>query len=124
VEARIKSSSGKETRTSVELRILSADERRKNALKALGICWGISILSIPLPPIHWVTVPGFFFFGFYMAWKRWNEKVHSLPFSFPCPECGKTVEVKEHASKEQMEIVCPHCRYSLQVESPPSAQTA
>jgi hypothetical protein len=125
VEACIKSSSGKETITSVELRTLGAEERRKAAFKGLGICWGLMVLTAPLPPIHWVTVPGFFLAGFYMFFKRLGEKVHSCPFSFPCPECGKTVDVKDQTVKGEWELVCPHCRYTLRVAtSSPDAAPA
>jgi hypothetical protein len=115
VDALVKSSSGKETRTSFDIRALDAQEKRKNALKGLGICWLISIVTIPLPPIHWVTVPFFFFFGFYWAWRKLREGTYSEAFSFPCPGCQQTVQVAARPLAPQWEAVCPNCKYSLKI---------
>jgi len=64
VDAQISSSSGKKVGVALEPRIRPVGDRRVAALKGLGIGWGISLVTAPLPPIHWVTVPFFFFFGF------------------------------------------------------------
>jgi hypothetical protein len=116
VEGKISSSSGKEAAIQFSLRTLSSQERKKLALKALGTFWGLSLLTIPLPPIHWVTVPGFFFFGIYWAIRKLREDVHFEAFAFPCPECAQEVRVVPQVRRNPLAFVCPHCRYGLKLE--------
>jgi hypothetical protein len=96
---------------------LSAAEKRKNALKGLGLCWLISIVTIPLPPIHWVTVPFFFFFGFYWAFRKLREGTYSEAFTFSCPECSKPVNVAARPYSPRWEAVCPSCKFNLKIEA-------
>lgn len=116
MEGKIKSSSGKELDVPIQIRTLDAQERKRNAFKALGLCWGLSVASIPLPPIHWVTVPGFFFFGIYLSLKKLREPEYFENIVFPCPECGKEVRVAPQVVQNPLAFVCPHCRYGLKLQ--------
>ncbi len=115
MSARIKSVGGKETAISLDWRVLDVAERRKRALKALGIFWGLSVATAPLPPIHWVTVPFFFFFGIYQGVRKWRYEKEVLPFSFACPECQKEVKVPATSPPTNWQVICPSCRYGLVV---------
>lgn len=115
MRAQIKSNSGKEVLTPIETRALDTAERRKNALKGLGLCWLISLVTLPLPPIHWVTTPFFFFFGFYWAVRKMREGTFVREFHFSCPECNARVEVKERPLAPTWEAVCPTCKFSLKI---------
>jgi DNA-directed RNA polymerase subunit RPC12/RpoP len=115
VEGRVSSGSGKEVVISFQIRTLSAQDRKRIAFKALGICWGLSIATIPLPPIHWVTVPGFFLFGIYYFFRKLKEPEHFEAITFSCPECSKEVKVEPQVVKKPFDFVCPHCRYGLKL---------
>lgn len=112
---KINSSSGKELDVTFTIRHLSAEERKKNAMKGLGIFWGLSLVSIPLPPIHWVTVPGFFFFGIYWFFRKLRELDHFEKLEFPCPECSQEVKLPPQVVQNPLAFVCPHCRYGLKL---------
>jgi hypothetical protein len=120
MNAEISSTTGKMAQAEVHLRVLPAQEKRKRAFKALGLCWAAMIITAPLPPIHWVTVPGFFIAGIYLFFRILRQGEHILPFSFACPECGKPVEVAARPVTEEWEQVCPSCHYSLEVKLPPA----
>ncbi len=115
MEGKISTTSGKELTIQFQIRTLTAQERKQNALKILGICWGLMIVTAPLPPIHWVTVPGFFLAGFVMFIRKLRQPEHFEKFSFPCPECGKTVDVPPQVVQNPLAFVCPHCRYGLKL---------
>ena len=115
MEGTIRSTSGKESAISFSLRTLSGQERKAKALKALGTFWGLSLVTIPLPPIHWVTVPGFFFFGIYSALRKLREGVYFEELVFPCPECGAKVVQAPQVKRNPLAFVCPHCRYGLKL---------
>lgn len=124
MDAQIDSSSGKTTHVNIELKHLSAAEKRQLAFKSLGFFWLLSVVSIPLPPIHWVTVPGFFLFGIYKFFQKLREPTHVLPFNGKCPECEKEFPVKEQVAVNPLAFVCPHCRYSLKLEWQEAKATA
>jgi DNA-directed RNA polymerase subunit RPC12/RpoP len=115
VEGLIKSSGGKSVTIPLEFRILSLEERRRAAWKGLGINWGLSLAFLPLPPVHWLATPFFFFFGFYWASKKYREEKYLKELNFNCPECNSAVSFKEQPAKNSKEINCPHCRYLLRL---------
>ncbi len=115
MDVKISSSSGKETQAQVAIRTLSPEEKRANALKGLGIFWGLSLVTLPLPPLHWVTVPGFFLFGIYWGLKKLKEGETFEPARFPCPECGQEVPLQAQAARNPLAFVCPSCRYGLKL---------
>lgn len=115
MDGKISSTSGKELSVQVAIRTLSPQERKQKAFKAVGICWGLSLATIPLPPIHWVTVPGFFIAGFVMFFRKLREPEYFEKVVFPCPECGKEVDVPKQVVKNPLAFVCPHCRYGLKL---------
>lgn len=115
MDGKIESSGGKSTTIALEIRTLSSEEKRKSALRGLGINWGLSLAFLPLPPVHWVATPFFFFFGFYWAFKKYKEGEYLKAFEFQCPECNQLVKLAEQPAKNSKEITCPHCRYLLRL---------
>lgn len=113
----IRSSSGKETQVQLVYRSLALPERRASALKILGLCWGGSVLTLPLPPIHWVTVPGLFFLGPILALRRFRTKEQIEAFSFTCPECGQENQRKESDRQEAFVLYCGKCGYTLRLST-------
>lgn len=116
MDGQISSGSGKTSTAHFELKQLTAEEKRKLAFKALGFCWLLAVATAPLPPIHWVTVPFFFFFGIYQFFKKLGQPTYFSPFEAPCPECGKEVPVKAQVMKNPLVFTCPHCRFNLRLE--------
>lgn len=118
MEATIQSTTGKTRQVPVSIRVLPTSEKQKKAWKALGLCWLAMVISAPLPPVHWVSVPGLFIAGIYLFVRRLREGEYTEPFAFACPECGKEVPVKARPVSEEWEQVCPSCHHSLQVNLP------
>lgn len=116
MDASVRSSSGKTVTLQCAKRELPDSERRKAALKTLGLFWGLALASAPLPPVHWVLTPGFFLFGIYAAVKRYRVREHLNPLTFSCPECSGKVEVSERAFQSELSLTCPHCRYLLRMQ--------
>ena len=115
MEGKISSTSGKQRSVNFTIRHLPAEERKKNALKGLGLFWGLSLASIPLPPIHWLTVPGFFFFAIYWFWRKLREHDYFEKLEFCCPECETAGQLPPQVLKNPLSFVCPHCRYGLKL---------
>ena len=115
MDVKISSGSGKEITANVALHTLTQEEKRRNSVKALGLLWGLSLASLPLPPIHWVTVPGFFLFGIYWSVRKLREQEHFVASRFPCPECGQEVALPPQVARNPLVFVCPSCRYGLKL---------
>jgi hypothetical protein len=115
VDALISSSSGKEQRVDLTIITLTQEDRRKNALKRLGICWGLAIAFAPLPPLHWVLTPGFFLGGPFAAWKRYQQSRYLADLTFCCPECAKEMTLPSQPLKNPKAFSCKHCGYLLKL---------
>ncbi len=115
MDAKISSSSGKELPVAFSIRALSPEEKRKNALKGLALCWALALFSLPLPPIHWVTVPGGFLFGIYWFFYKLKQGEYFEPAVFACPECGGEVPLAAQPAQNPLAFVCPACRYGLKL---------
>ena len=113
--AEITSLSNKSREQKLYIRILTPEERKHYALKTLGIFWGLAFCSIFLPGVHFVLVPAFFLLGPYFAWNRYKVTEHLIASEFQCPECEKTVIIKEQARHFPLELVCSSCKYVLKV---------
>ncbi|MGZ3650022.1 MAG: hypothetical protein ACXVB9_09540 [Bdellovibrionota bacterium] len=116
MDGKISSTSGKEIQVRFDIRVLTSQERKKLALKGLGLFWGLSLATLPLPPLHWVSVPGFFLFGIYWGLRKLREPEHFENLNFPCPECGKEVKLPPQVVKNPLAFVCPSCRYGLKLQ--------
>ena len=73
------------------------------------------LATLPLPPIHWLTVPGFFFLGIYLMARKWKVRELMEGLSFPCPECGKEVSLPTREPQNPLVFPCPFCRYLLRL---------
>lgn len=123
MDGQINSGSGKTTTAHFQLKHLTQQEKRQLAFKALGLFWLLALITFPLPPIHWLTVPGFFLFGIYQFFKKLKEPTHLEAFTATCPECGKEIPMKAQVAKNPMDFVCPSCRYTLFLQWDESAAT-
>ena len=91
-------------------------DRGKRAAKALAICWGLSVASLPIIFAHWVLVPGFFLAGPFMAYRYYH--IHSVPkdLSGQCPLCQQEVTIGLEANDQlPMWTYCPSCNKSIHV---------
>lgn len=98
------------------VRELDSSERTRNALKWLGIFWGLSLASIPIALAHFVLVPGFFIAGIFMAWRKYSEVNQIQAVSFPCVFCESEIQNPTCPEYWPLEITCASCRNILTVE--------
>ncbi len=97
---RIVNSEGKETSGSLRLRVYGPRERMKRAMKALGICWGLAVVTVFIPIAHFVLVPGFFIAGPVTAFLRYRVTETMDSVTGHCPTCGEEVTIPLEASDQ------------------------
>ena len=117
IPALLASSTGKNKELNLHISIMEGPERRKRAFKTLGLFVLLSLVSAPLPPIHWLTVPGFLLLGLY-RFSQILQTPQILPSQeLPCPECEKNFSLKEQYYQDFLALSCPNCGYNLQLKS-------
>lgn len=87
---------------------VSAVQARKQALKILGIVWGIGIITLPVPLIHFVSVPVCLLSGPLVAWivyRMWS-KTEEWVAEVQCPSCGKSTTLKVNRYFDQTSRRC------------------
>lgn len=106
----------------VEVRIVRRDARARmrRALKALGACWGLALVTVLVPIAHFVLVPGFFVLGIVLAAQRAGEAATVLGASGRCPRCDAEREfLASGRLRAETKAQCPACRNELSLSVDP-----
>ncbi len=84
-------------------------ERGMRALKIGAAFWGGAVVSVLVPVLHFVLVPGLFISGPIMAWIQYKQENQIHDAKITCPECKKDIEIKKISGNWPLKSVCPHC---------------
>ncbi len=99
-------------------------QRTARALKTLGACWGLAVLAVLVPVLHFVLVPGLLIAGPVMALARLRERVTVLEVSGPCPGCGAPMKLAVNQPvSTRMGLRCEACHRAIDLEPDPEALT-
>ncbi len=85
-------------------------ERMRRATIGWGACWGLAIVAVFIPLLHFILVPALVIAGPLVGRARWREKATVFNVRGTCPGCGKSqsVDLKQPAG-ESMPWRCPEC---------------
>ena len=90
----------------------------KRALSRLGLCWLLSIGSIPIIIVHWVLVPGFFIAGPILAVLAYRTKQINDHAGGECPVCNNEFKIKFDAKENLPKwTYCPNCNDPIHLDS-------
>lgn len=95
---------------------LTVGERQRNALRWLGICWGLALASIPIALAHFILVPGFLIGGLVMAWRKYGEANQIMRQNAKCAYCDSPIEIAARPETWPFEVTCPNCRNILTIK--------
>lgn len=115
VEVRLVGSNNQETSGRVKIQSWDSKARLKRALKTLGISWVCGICSLPLPPVHWVLVPGFILGGPFVAMYIYGQAQMILSGEGACPNCGQPFTVAKGEPQFPLSDVCDKCHSQVTV---------
>lgn len=111
-----------DTEARVRVRPLDSRTRTARALRALGACWGLAVVSVLVPLLHFVLVPAFLIAGPVFAVQRLGERATLLGARGDCPGCGAPQEFTlALAPAPQVPLRCEACGRRIQLE--PGAET-
>jgi hypothetical protein len=115
VEVLLHSSNEKENKGVVRVQRWGPAERKRRALKTLAICWGIAIVSVIFPIVHFVAVPGFLLAGPIAAFFVWAQEGKVLGGECVCPSCGKPFQVTKGRPQWPLSDVCSNCHEAIKI---------
>lgn len=91
-------------------------QRTRVALKKLAMFWGIALVCVLLPVVHFVLVPLFFILGFFFAYKGYKSEGQVLSGETTCPHCGTKVTVKKAELTWPLTEICQSCARVVRME--------
>lgn len=100
-----------------EIRIQSWDKRERTirALKTWALCWCGAVLSVILPLVHFILVPGLFVAGPLLAYWISGQESVILDGTASCPSCGKELRIARAKYRMPASELCTQCQSSLKI---------
>jgi len=100
----------------VNIVTFTSQDRLKRASKILGICWGIAIVCIPIPLIHFTVLPLALIAGIVLFFKNLKQESLITGGQGTCPECRKIFKVGKATNKFPLNEMCEHCQTSVEIK--------
>lgn len=96
-------------------------ERITRAALGWAACWGLAILAVFIPLLHFILVPLLLLAGPLVGRSRWLEKATVLGARGVCPGCGQpqSLELRQPA-RESIPLRCPGCGRPLSLRIDPA----
>jgi hypothetical protein len=95
------------------IQTLGPSRRVQNALRQLGLYWGIGLFCVLFPLLHFILVPFFLILGVFLAARAGAVDRAVVDSSIACPECGKPFQLKTALARWPLNEVCQSCRWSF-----------
>ncbi len=107
------SSDEKKTQGIVWIQEWNQKERLRRALKALGISWGLAIVSVLIPLAHFILVPAFLLAGPFVAFRIYQVVSTIAGGTGNCPNCEKEFTIVKASLKWPIHDLCSACQSSV-----------
>jgi hypothetical protein len=113
----VKAFSGEHVETG-EVVVTSWDKasRLKRALKILCLLWIGAVVSIVIPGLHFILVPGLFLAGPIAAYFLYRQESAVSGGTIQCPSCKNTIPVVRSPNSWPINVVCPRCNGFVRLE--------
>lgn len=102
----------------VEVVTLTGMGRFKRAGKTAAVLFLLAIASAPIPPIHWVLVPGFLIASIIAFFVRLGTSA-LVSGDVQCPKCQQSFPLERQPPTWPLALTCHHCRAQLQAQPVP-----
>ena len=89
--------------------------RRKGLVIWLS-CWGVAVLSLPIPIVHLIAPPVLLLFGpiaGIIAYKLYAGATDIVGGGGQCPDCGKAINLAGRDAHWPLDIICSGCQARL-----------
>jgi hypothetical protein len=112
----VTSVNGKVSSGQVRLQVWTRKESLIRAFKFLGLCWGLSMVSIAIPLVHFFLVPGLFLGGIFGAYIVSCQDRVILGGESTCPECASPLPIARASDEWPLSDLCSNCQNRLTLQ--------
>lgn len=109
------------TRGEVTIEAWDQKTRMRRSLRGWGITWGMAIVAVLIPGLHFVLVPSLLIAGPIVAWWLYQQKNMILGGSGTCPACKQPFEVMRTPLRWPINDVCAKCHDAVIIAPPEQA---
>ena len=90
------------------------------ALDGLARCWGLAVVAVFVPLLHFILVPALVLAGPLVARWRWLERASVLRAHGRCPGCGADLDLPlKQPAREELSFRCTACGRPLALRLAP-----
>ncbi len=100
----------------VFIRVLSQKDRFLRALRIFALGWGLGVLSIVIPLLHFLLVPAFFVGTVAIAWHYYQQETIRLGGASTCPRCGNLFQIIGGRARWPFTDVCAACQEPVEIQ--------
>lgn len=94
--------------------VIPYNDRVKRGLKAFGVNFFLSIVSIFIPVLHFFLVPLFLFLAFYQGYAKFKQTRSLNLNEETCPICEKNLDRGQgYFEDDMLRTSCASCRTKL-----------
>ena len=90
-------------------------QRMRRAVKALAITWGLAILAVFIPILHFLLVPILIILGPILASINYNKNSVILGGNAICPNCDNEFEIVRAADRWPLSDICSICHQHVTI---------
>ncbi len=88
-------------------------DRTRRALKAWASCWGLAVLCVPIPIVHFTVLPALILTGPILAFWLNGQTSAIQGGSGPCPFCATAVPIARGPERFPATDLCSACHREL-----------
>jgi predicted amidophosphoribosyltransferase len=106
----------------VAVRLLRRTPRQRGWRAATGLakCWGLAVVAVFVPLLHFILVPALVLAGPLVARSRWLERASVLRARGACPGCGAALDLPlRQPAREEVTFRCSACGRPLALRLAP-----
>jgi hypothetical protein len=100
----------------VFIRSFTQGQMRLRGLRVLTIFWAIAAVTIFIPILHFILVPGFLIGGIVASAAARRQKSIVAGGKGSCPKCGVGFLLVKSADRWPLGEVCPKCGAQIRIE--------
>lgn len=101
----------------VQVMVWTPRERTLRAIKFSGICWGLAVLSIVIPFLHFFLVPGFLITGPIVYYYVYKQERIITEGKGTCPGCFVPLPISRTRYRFPIYELCTSCQSNLEIET-------
>jgi len=99
-----------------EIRYFNSKDVLLKSLQNLFMFWGLALLSVFLPVVHFILVPLFLILGVFLSVRARKVRGEFISGQVACPRCGTVLTIKHAVFIDRIKEICQNCAVVINVE--------